>query len=150
METNMDVKAQDFKDHFHLLSDEALLAVNRDDLVPIAQQCLDEEIAARGLDTVAVVVEDEPVAAEDEPSPEEEELAVVATYDVAEDGEAARQTLEDAGIPARLIQNPDDMEGTQMELMVPESKIFQALDALGLRISEEELAAQAEAAAPEE
>jgi len=149
METNMDVNAQDFKDHFHLLSDEALLAVNRDELVPLAQQCLDEEIAKRGL--YAVETDGEaPQTPEDEPSPEEQELAVVATYDIPEEGEAARQALEEAGIPARLVRDPDDIKGVQMELMVAENKVLQALEALGLQISEEELAAQAEAAVPEE
>ena len=150
METNMDVNTQDFKDHFNLLSDEALLAVNRGELVPVAQQCLDEEIAKRGLNLAATEADEEPAMAEDEPSPEEEDLAVVATYDVPEEGETARQTLENAGIPARLIQDPDDMQGVQMELMVPERRVLEALEALGLQISEEELAAQAEAAAPEE
>lgn len=149
METNMDVNAQDFKDHFHLLSDDALLAVNRDELVPMAQQYLDEEIAKRGLNLVQNEG-DEPEVPEDEPSPEEEELAVVASYDIPEEGEAARETLEQAGIPARLVQDTDDMEGVGRELMVPADKVLQALDALGLQISEDELAAQAEAATPEE
>src|ERR1700759_4937243 len=101
----MDAKWQGFRDHFNLLSDEALLAVNREELVPLAQQCLDEEIDKRGL-RQAEPAPDEPMAGEDEVSPDEEDLTVLTTYDVAEEAEAARQTLTDADIHARLVSDP--------------------------------------------
>ena len=45
----MDVTLDDFRKHFELLSDDALLETNRDELVEAAQQCYDAEIARRGL-----------------------------------------------------------------------------------------------------
>jgi hypothetical protein len=45
----MEVTAVDFRKHFELLSDESLLETNREELVEVAQQCFDEEVARRGL-----------------------------------------------------------------------------------------------------
>ncbi|HZL57659.1 MAG TPA: hypothetical protein VFC21_11280 [Bryobacteraceae bacterium] len=84
-----------------------------------------------------------------EPEPEEEDLLVVATYDDEAEAREAKETLDAAGIPARLVNDPEDMEGKQLQVMVASSDLMNALDALGLQISEEELAAQAEAAGGE-
>jgi len=145
----LDITRDDFRRHFDLLSDEALLDTNRDELTETAQQCLDEEFEKRGLNFVAeeALAEAEPPAAE--PSPEEEDLVPVATYDDAGEAEAAKVTLDEAGIPSRLIADPEDMDGIQQELLVGARDLFKALDALGLNLSDEELAAQAEAAEPE-
>jgi hypothetical protein len=146
----LDITTEDFRRHFDLLSDEALLDTKRDDLTAVAQQCLDEEIAKRGLQSAGEEVpsEDEPAA--DEPSPEEEELVVVATYDDADEADGAKALLDEAKIPSRLVKDAADMDGTQLELLVPAADLFKALDALGLHLSDEELAAQAEAAGMEE
>jgi hypothetical protein len=146
----LDITTEDFRRHFDLLSDEALLDTKRDDLTAVAQQCLDEELAKRGLQSAGEEVpsEDEPAA--DEPSPEEEELVVVATYDDADEADGAKALLDEAKIPSRLVKDAADMDGTQLELLVPAADLFKALDALGLHLSDEELAAQAEAAGMEE
>jgi hypothetical protein len=146
----LDITTEDFRRHFDLLSDEALLDTKRDDLTAVAQQCLDEELAKRGLQAAGEEVpsEDEPAA--DEPSPEEEELVVVATYDDADEADGAKALLDEAKIPSRLVKDAADMDGTQLELLVPAADLFKALDALGLHLSDEELAAQAEAAGMEE
>jgi hypothetical protein len=144
----MDITAEDFRRHFDLLSDEALLDTNRDELIELAQQCYDEEVEKRGLNAAPEEAVGEEAVAE-EPSPEEEDLVVVATYDDAEEAGSAKTVLDEAKIPARLVEAPGDVEGVQMELLVGSADLFQALDALGLHLSDEELAAQAEAAGAE-
>lgn len=146
----MDITAGDFRRHFDLLSDEALLATSRDELVAVAQQCYDEELAKRGLDTAA---EPSAPAAKGPAAPEpgeEEDLVVVSTYDDPAEAQGAKDLLDEAKIPARLVNDPEDMEGVGLELMVASADLFKALDALGLHVSDEELAAQAEAAGMEE
>ena len=142
----MDITTEDFRRHFDLLSDEALLDTKREELTELAQQCLDEELAKRGLHATGEEVPAEDETAADEPSPEEEELVVVATYDDAEEADGAKAVLDDAKIPSRLVKDATDMDGAQMELLVPATALFKALDALGMHLSDEELAAQAEAA----
>jgi hypothetical protein len=145
----LDITTEDFRRHFDLLSDESLLDTKRDELTELAQRCYDEEIEKRGLNATLAeeVIVEEPEL--DEPSPEVEDLVVVATYDNGGDAEQAKTLLDEAKIAARLISDPEDMEGVQMELLVPTADLFKALDVLGLHLSDEELAAQAEAAAPE-
>lgn len=142
----MDITTEDFRRHFDLLSDEALLDTRREDLTEVAQQCLDEELAKRGLHVAGEEVLEQEEPAGDEPSPDQEELVVVATYDDAEEAHGAKALLDEAKIPSRLVQDATDMEGAQLELLVPLNDLFKALDALGLHLSDEELAAQAEAA----
>ena len=146
----MDITTEDFRRHFDLLSDEALLDTKREDLTAVAQQCLDEELAKRGLHAAGEEVLKEAEPAADEPSPDQEELVVVATYDDTEEADGAKALLDEAKIPSRLVKDATDMEGTQLELLVPATALFKALDALGLHLSDEELAAQAEAAGMEE
>jgi hypothetical protein len=43
------VDPEDFRRHYAALSDRALLSLRREDLVPIAQQCYDVELAQRGI-----------------------------------------------------------------------------------------------------
>jgi hypothetical protein len=45
----MEIDPEYLRQQYSLLSDEALLAVNRADLVDVAQQCYDAELKARGL-----------------------------------------------------------------------------------------------------
>ena len=75
----MKVGADDFRRVYESLNDEALLAVKRDELVELAQQCYDVEVAARGLaardDAAAVVPPGNPEAAGDG-----EELVEVAGF----------------------------------------------------------------------
>ncbi len=49
----MEVTQADFRQHYELLSDDALLEINAEDLVDVARQCLEEEIANRGLNVAA-------------------------------------------------------------------------------------------------
>jgi hypothetical protein len=157
----VDVTARDFRRHFEALSDEALLAVDTSELVESACACHDEEIARRGLKSSAVVEESETSATEDgdgSPKTPDEELVCVADYDYMDEAEIAQGLLEAASIPASLSSEQGlsmmNISGAAngVRLMVPKHLADQALSILATPLSDEELAAQAEAAGqiPEE
>jgi mannose/fructose-specific phosphotransferase system component IIA len=138
----------DFRQHYELLSDEALLEVDPDDLVDAARQCFEEEVARRGLNAVAGDSTGEVQAASasgvDEKAGEEEVL--IATFISGDELNLARGLLQSASIPSR-VENPLAlMSGMELRLIVPAAFEEQALEILAAEISEEELAAQAEAA----
>jgi hypothetical protein len=142
----VEVSLDDFRRHFELLSDETLLATNRDELVEGARECYDEEVARRGLNSPP----DEPVAAEaitTEESHQAEDLVLIATYIIPDEASLARGLLESAEIPFRLENELAPLGGFQLRLLVPAAFEADALEVLESEISEEELAAQAEAAA---
>jgi hypothetical protein len=142
----VEVSLDDFRRHFELLSDETLLATNRDELVEGARECYDEEVARRGLYSPP----DEPVAAEaitTEESHQAEDLVLIATYIIPDEASLARGLLESAEIPFRLENELAPLGGFQLRLLVPAAFEADALEVLESEISEEELAAQAEAAA---
>jgi hypothetical protein len=146
----MDVSLDDFRRHFGMLSDAALLATRREDLVDSAQECLAEELSRRGLTTVGVASGE--IAAEQaevEPDPSGEPVSI-ATYTVAEEASLARGLLRIASIPCHLANEYAGLGGFQLELLVPAAYVEQALEVLGAEISDEELAAQAEAAGASE
>lgn len=143
----MEISLDDFRRHFELLSDAALLETNREDLVEAARGCYDEEVARRGLNSPPAP--DEAAAAE--PVAEAPELVVVATYNIPEEASLARGLLESAEIPYHLDNDFAPLGGFQLRLLVPAPFEADALEVLEAEISDEELAAQAEAARiPEE
>jgi hypothetical protein len=141
------VDADDFRRVYESLNDEALLAVKRDDLVEVAQQCYDVEVAQRGLaartDAAAVPAPGSAEAAS-------EELVEIATFTDADDARLARDLLQSAEIPSYLATDaklPGNMSVPGgFRLSVSPSLLEQAREVLDARISDEELAAQAEAA----
>lgn len=145
----MKVDAEDFRRVYDSMNDETLLAVNRDELVEVARQCYDVEIARRGLTATA----EAEIAAAPEDAGEREEMVEVATFTDMGDARLARALLKsaeipcyvenDAALPGNLISNPG-LGG--FRLSVPPSWLEQAREVLDTRISDEELAAQAEAA----
>jgi hypothetical protein len=146
----MEISLDDFRRHFELLSDEALLATNREDLVEKARACYDEEVQRRGLnhspesDLVAAGGNEEETAAED---PEEaEELVLIAAYNIPDEANLARGLLQIAGIPTQMRNALAAVGGIDLKLFVPASFEEHALEILATEISDEELAAQAEAA----
>src|SRR4051812_37780088 len=141
----MDVNLDDFRRHFEILSDEALLETNRDDLVEAARGCYDEEVARRGLNTLVAepVAEEEVNADHADPG---DELVLIATYNIPEEANFARGLLQSAEIPFHLANEYVALGGFQLRLMVPKAFEEQALEVLETEISDEELAAQAEAA----
>lgn len=128
------------------LSDDALLAMHRQDLVELAQQIYDEEVASRDLGS-------EPAEPEESQSTEKEageEMVEVATYTSRNEAGMAKSFLVSADIPCEL-ENEFAIPETELRLLVPANLLDQALAILGAQISDEELAAQAEAAGePEE
>ena len=123
----MQLDLKDLRGHYASLSDEALLEIDRADLVEAARKCYDAELASRGLETEQIGVpvrtrqslaqetteeddgaaEEEIVDFDSERRPDWlEDAADVITYearpgtDRAADAASARDLLEAAGIPA--------------------------------------------------
>jgi hypothetical protein len=144
------VDAEDFRRVYESMNDDALLAVNRDELVEIAQQCYDAEVARRGLgagEEIASPDVDGPVAAGGA-----EGMVELATFTDVDDARLARALLKAAEIPCYL-ENSDPSAGWigqpgmgGFRLSVPPEWVEQAKEILETEISEDELAAQAEAA----
>lgn len=143
----MALSAEDFRQHFEMLSDDALLATKREDLVALAKTVYDEELTVRGLnieEEVAgeVLTESSGPQEGDEPVPED--IVSVGEFTVIEEARIALGLLKSAEIPSGLAN--DKMALGVLHLMVPASYVDAALEVLGMEISEEDLAAQAEAA----
>jgi hypothetical protein len=141
----MEVTLDDFRRHFGLLSDVALLDTDREELVESARQCFDEEVSRRGLNAAP----DEPVTGEvsttGEPS-DAEQLVLIATYSIPDEANLARGLLASAEIPFQLNNDLAPLGGFQLRLLVPAAFEADAREVLESQISDEELAAQAEAA----
>jgi hypothetical protein len=138
----LDVTAEDFTRHYESLSDEALLEIDPNELTAIARGCCADELARRGLDSGEGDDRDatEPAAAT--AAEEEETLVCIVEYDYPDEADLARGLLEAAEIPATIESEPG-----VVRLMVPEKFSKDALMMLVSPLSDEELAAQAEAAA---
>jgi hypothetical protein len=140
----MPIDPEEFRRHYASLSDEGLLEIDRDELVEIAQQCYDEELAQRGI----------ALHSEAETTPDESsvprEWVLAAAYLTAEEANLAHDMLASAEIPARLASNNTSAwTGTgEIRLMVPADMLAEAETILASPISDEELAAQAEAEPP--
>lgn len=144
-EANVDIRPDDFRSYYRSLSDEALLEIDANDLVAVAAGCLAEEMASRGLHPVASHNVQDAAVGDDATSTNEqapEVLTCIVEYDFADEADLARGMLEAAEIPASLEHAPG-----VIRLMVPEASAEQALGILAATpLSDEELAAQAEAA----
>ncbi len=141
----MEVTHEDFRRHFELLSDAALLETNRDELVEMAQQCYDEEVARRGL---SAPPEEESAEPEAQPTAEPEggPMVLLATYIIPEEASFARGLLQSADIPFMMENELAPLGGFQIQLMVPSGYEADAREILESQLTDEELAAQAEAA----
>ncbi len=137
----MALTAEDFRQHYESLSDDALLEIHADELTAVAGECLAAEMERRGL----LEAEPEPAAdaaaTEVDPDAAVEELTCVAEYDYPDEADLARGLLEAAEIPATVDHEPNNWK-----LMVPAEFANQALQMLVTPLTDEELAAQAEAA----
>ena len=141
----MQIDLEELKREYAEMSDEGLLSFDRDDLTEIARPYYDAEVARRGLHPESLK--------QSEPNPEPnggEELVPVETYLALEEADLARSLLQSADIPAYL-DNESSMGMTGaggLRLMVPASFARQAEEILETQVSDEDLAAQAEAASP--
>jgi hypothetical protein len=139
----VDVTAEDFRRHYKNLSDEALLEIDPTELVEVARNCHAAEVERRGLDERSeVVAEASPLPAAEDAA---EELVCIVEYDYTDEADLARGLLEAAEIPATIESKPG-----VARLMVPGGLAEQALAMLETPLSDEELAAQAEAAGYED
>jgi hypothetical protein len=146
----MKVDAEDFRRVYESMNDGALLAVKRDELVEMAQQCYDVEVAKRGLGSKQTA---EPDAGSSQADGESEEMVQVAAFTDVDDARMARALLKASEIPCYL-ENNDPAAGNWIStpglgtfrLSVPPAWLEQAREVLDTPISDEELAAQAEAA----
>jgi hypothetical protein len=140
--SSLEIEPEELRRYYAELSDEGLLSINRNDLTELAQPYYDDEIAGRGLHDES--------SSDVETDAGHEELVVVETFVSPEEAALGRALLRSAEIPAYL-ENELTSAWTGiggLRLMVPRSIFEQAKEILETRISEDELAAQAEAADP--
>ena len=141
------IDPEDLRRHVATLSDEALLDVNRQDLVDDAQTIYDDEVDARGLTWPS---EDTAESAEAAVEPDAE-LVSIAQYESVEEARFARTLLENSGIPVWFVGEltPEKMTADSkagLELVTQAAFLEQALLVLSTEVSDEELARQAEEA----
>jgi hypothetical protein len=143
----MKADLEDFRRLYSSLNDEALLAIDRGELVPTAQQVYDAELSTRGLDALAEEEEAPPVQ-----NAFGENLTEIASFDNPSEASVARSLLRIADIPC-MLSTDLPLTGsilnvaTNVKLYVPPEFVDQANEVLDHEISDEDLAAQAEAAA---
>jgi PhnB protein len=128
---------EDFRRQYAGLSDEALLDVDRRELVQLARDCYDEELARRQLKVAAPAHASAPAQ---ESHGEAEEFAVAQTYESQEEARLARELLRAAGIRAHL-------GAAGLALLVPVSTREDAREVLDAQVSDAELAEAATAGA---
>jgi len=149
----MRASVDDFRRHFESLSDEALLAVNPDDLVPDALFCFGDEVSRRGLRLETPEEAEARAASSDTdngPAPDWlEEAAVACSYDsypgrsAAGEITTARTVLEQAGIPCYITMEEATERRPQPwyvhDLMVPGHLQLEARSVLDVEIFNPEL-----------
>ena len=152
----MQIDPEDFKRHYALLSDDALLEIERDELVDAARPYYDAELAERKLalpdtEQSAPSANSSGHAIGDAPGRTEDSPQLVATFLSLEDANLARGLLQSADIPCSLENEymAQRSGNSALRLMVPASAYDRACEILDTEISEEELIAQAEAGAAE-
>jgi hypothetical protein len=141
------ISADELRRYYAGLSDAALLELNPDELTPVARACYDDEFSKRGL-TAESGDEESPetrAAAPDDRPHGEDEMVCIVEYDYVDEADLAKGLLAGAEIPAVI-----DRDANLVRLMVPPDLAEQALALLTTPLSDEELAAQAEAAGGEE
>lgn len=92
----MNVGEGDFRQRYASLSDEALSSINRDELVELARQCYDQELAKRGLRGARQLSDDQ--SDTDEPAWLEDEFVPAATFLFPDEAEIARGLLRSSDI----------------------------------------------------
>ncbi len=131
----MKVSVEDFRRQYAGMSDEALLDVDRRELVDLARTCYNEELARRQLKIPPPAPADAP-----ESHDQAEEFAVAETYESQEEAKLARELLRSAGIRAQLGAGG-------LALLVPISTREDAREVLNAQLSDEALAEAAAAGA---
>ena len=167
----MKLNIEDLRRHYASLSDDALRAIDRTELVEMAQHCYDQELAQREpLKKTALPRQVIRAAPLDEPELDEvatgeldleggdtpewlEEAACVCTFSsstgnsATSDAENAREVLMDADIPCHVMLHhiePGDTPAPRAEyrVMVPGGLNFQAASVLDKEIFNAEIEAE--------
>jgi hypothetical protein len=150
------IDPEDFKRHYALLSDNALLEIDREELVDAARPYYDAELAERNL-APQDAGEGGPSADQSDgpgdnaPGQGADGSQLVATFLSLDEANFARGLLQSADIACSL----ENEHGAQwsgngaLQLMVPAAAYDRACEILESEISEEDLIAQAEAGAAE-
>jgi hypothetical protein len=141
----LNIDTEEVRRHYASLSDEALLAVDLNDLTEEAQHCYCEELAARN------IAEAEPleITGEDgEAAPEWlDDAACACAFSAysgspsASDAAHAREVLQAAGIPAHVSLEQLDPSNHEYRVMVPGAMNLQAASVLDLEIFNPEVEA---------
>ena len=148
----MKIDLEDLRRQYGNLNDDALLGVDRDELTPLAQQVYDAEVASRGLKTAAAEGDEDEEAGG--PGELTENLMALCSFADPTEAGVARSLLRQADIPC-FLSSDMPLAGSvfatlsEVTLYVPAGYEEQANEVLDSEISDEELAAQAEAAAAE-
>lgn len=127
----MQVTPEDFRRHFELLSDAALIDIRREDLVDVAKQCLDDELSRRGLGSTKQINWEE--------LSDRDGLVQIAKFHFKSDFELARALLLSESIPATRGNRIGRRIDLQIPLMVPPAFAQEALELLQSRVPDEEL-----------
>jgi hypothetical protein len=146
---------EDFRRHFELLSDEALLDTNRNDLVDLAKQSYDEEVLRRGLnesgDDESEEVEATTAAIRPKshrPNPgklsDADTFVQIAKFHSRSEFEIASALLRSAEIACRQGNRIGRRIELELPLMVPAPFAQEAMELLRTQISEKDLEALAE------
>ena len=133
-----------------MLSDAALLEIDRDQLVDVACACYDAELAERNL----ALEESQPSApaVEMAAGQADGDLQLVGTFLSIEEANFARGLLQSADVPCSLENefSAAYSGAGALRLLVPASVYDRACEILETEISEEDLIAQAEAEVSED
>jgi hypothetical protein len=148
-EGSVTTNLEEFRNYYRSLSDEALLAFDREELVDAARECYDQELASRGLSRETGAGEPSASSAsESGPS-----FEAVCSFSSFHEAGLALSLLQSAGIPATLEDENTrraggmlSNEAAGLRLLVPTEFLDEALEILDADISEADLIAQAEAA----
>lgn len=145
----MQVNPEEFRSRFENLSDDALIEIVRDDLTDVARDYYDAELAKRGLTPQVEPGASVPIPTEKSP---EGDLKLAAEFGSSQEMAVARSFLKASGIPSYVQADFSGILAATEEdtkLYVPASYLEQAQELLATPLSDEELAAQAEAAGEE-
>ncbi len=145
----MQIDLESLRRHYASLPDDELLALDRTELVEMAQTCYDQELARRGLAAVGDLASD--ADAEDKPD-WLEEAACACTFSrqrenqTPPDAENAFDALDAAGIPCHLVVHKMDPPVApapwfEYRLMVPGNLNMQASSVLDKEIFNSEIEA---------
>lgn len=148
----MQIDPEDFKRHYALLSDDALLDIDPHELVDVARPYYDAELAERNLASPEIEERAPSNPADEAPRQTEDGLQLVATFLSIEEANFARGLLQSAEISCSF-ENDQATAWTgigELRLMVPAADYDRSCEILETEISEEDLIAQAEAEAFED